>query len=666
MNYKKQKGFSLVDALLAVGVLGTVMYLSIQSDVFINSEKKAKIYADQTKGYVNDYMQELAVKLDSKINESELRALSVSGLTSTNDSYQDYSWSAYYYAELIKSYKKGNKNPMMLVPLKVNDAISITRQKPCLLLYYDNTLNKGEFGGIVYYTDDGDMKHTKQDFILSANKYDANFFSYFKDANKSPSKTNIFSPSGWYPSQKVIDFMKTNQCGNGGGVLSNNSLMVNLQTISGFNSRLFSIDSVQRTSDQKVGVFITATGAFDPTKLPNGLANNNTLKSALNSTSDIILKKDSINGNVLLKRIENSGTGYNDTTLQIGSSNNTDSNTAFLTNAIQPNKVIAAGTACGYNDVGKIAVASRVDINSSQSVGRNLVVCTQNEGLCAAQGNYCYLPIRQNEFVFNNSNGVEDASTKKFICPSYAPYLKTFSGQNSSEAQINIFLNTNVSVSGDTYSNSATVSAVAYGAGATFNPNRGRDNRENCASTFNLNSNNYSSAFYLLPKGYDISSLVYLNNSNILIVQCVNYDINHVAMPNHILKSINFSTTTDGSSFSIKELAGSYEIISTTNSEKIETPIGVKVRTGSPDCNNACSTLNTTLGGGWGNTASAFDPSLSNVQLTITGVDPTSKCVCSKREGYFLTGLAEIKFPSLSNIPPITSVTCSTMPQYGF
>lgn len=406
---KKNKGFSLLDSMVALTILGTVLTLYYSNQANINNYKISKIYANQTNVYARDFANQLQVQ--NKVN---------SKTSNGSDIYKNVSD-----YDIYKNQLTSNNTPILLT-LNNYDKKGANGLQPCLALYE----NAG-YGmrGIVYYVGDGSYKpqQSQEKMLMRALTYDNGYVAAYlmdnsKILNSSKNKfnNNVISYNGWSPSNSILKYIKENGCGNTNLKLIPNTLIVNMEMFPEFNNRLIAISGLQKSTDQS---YSAING--DQRYLPNHIFNNNTLKSNLLIGTKVLLNKDNNT------TINISNPGAQSTTLNFGNDSSNDNNTAFLTSAIQPNVSILNGAPCSSNDVGKIAIEQNTAIiqgGNTSNLSRNLVSCSYNTALCTtlnSQGSsYCYLSIKPKTLVFNSQTGGNLATNGQFVCPAYAPFLR--------------------------------------------------------------------------------------------------------------------------------------------------------------------------------------------------------------------------------------------------
>lgn len=617
-NLNKQKGFSLSEGLFALLLFGSVLLWDFRLTEDINIYKKAKVYSEQTYNYANLFSNYLAINNSTKVDIQ-------------SNIYQNVNNYSYYKSQLINIAKaNGKKQSMMIIPLNSYDNKSIFHQYPCMLLYYDNSANQNEMMGLIYYAGGYDVKDSDKIVLRALNfnpRFNLGYFTNNSSMYKFTQKTNggnILDSNGFVPNQSLIDYISKNACkyNNKDYYLSKTSIMFNMQLMTEFNDKLIAVSGIKRTTDQTADMLLNESGLTNKMLLPGHIFNDNTLKSNLELSNQLILKKNSnVENDPQNYAIKLSGT--NDAKmLNIGQNSNNDNNTAFITNSIQANNTIRVGSPCEQSEIGKVAVSGRETIRQGAGeyeLARNIVTCSKNLTLCPS--GYCYLSIKQTKFSFNNPNGLEDSSTGLFRCPSYAPYVASFS-TTTSAANVDVFrnlgngmLNTN-----STLKNVKTDNGHAQYPSIDLNPS----NSISLSRYYNCSGNCSANGKWSYVQSYDVSEA----------------NINH----------------------------GNRDTLSYANVEKLNGNTTLRVNSLWNNCSNVCPNLNEKYGYNWvdATTIVHVSPDRGDIDGTpiVLGGVSGSRCACAKMGGagndYFY-GLAIID----NNPVHIQSVTCSNYPNYS-
>lgn len=612
---KKQKGFSLMEGMFALLLFGSLIILDYRQNNEIEIFKKAKIYSDQTYAYANQFTN----YLNSTDNKN---------LTVKNDVYQNIPNLNIIKKQLIQdSSISGKKSAMKIISLNNLDGKSIFQQYPCLLLYYDNNAGQNEMMGLLYYAGGNSNLKSQDEIVLKAiNKNSVYNVGYFSNNSKittySKSKfnSNMISNNGFIPNQTLINYIKNNACIYNGKsyFLSDNSLMLNLQMMTEFNDKLISVSGLQRTTDQTSDTLLDESGTTNKLLLPGHIFNNNTLKSGLQVTNQLIMKKSTVNSqenNPNNYTIKLSGT-TNKEMLNFGqNSNPNDNNTAFIVNSIKSNTTVRVGTSCDVSEIGKVAVSGAETITQGGKIydlARNIVTCSKNTTLCPT--GYCYLAIKQTKFTFNNPNGLEDANGF-FRCPSYAPYVSAYTTSQGTP-NVDVFRN----IGGITTANSQLKNVHV-------------DNGNSTWSDININPSNSQSLsrYYGFPTGGKWAFVNYMNFSDENIVH------------------------------------GTRDNLSYANVQKINGNTTLSVSSTWSNCSNICPNLNSKYGASWVDATTIYHvaPGRADINGTpvVTGGPSATRCTCAKMgetgNDYYY-GLAIIDYSSVH----ILAVTCSNYPTY--
>lgn len=211
--------------------------------------------------------------------------------------------------------------------------------------------------------------------------------------------------SGWQIDSGSMFLSNYAECG---GVLTNNSLAVNLDLMPQWNQDLQPAYSLLRGEDKMIG----------QKSLPGHIKNANTLKSNLyfNAGTGIILdNSDQINPTKLGISYYSAGTG--EAILGLGSS----VATKLVSDSFQPELLFKPGDSCSLPEEGKVVADGGIPGVASKLIARSTLVCTQNDLLCG-DGNYCYLTSIPNQITFRNIlKGIQNADSQ-FICPKSVPF----------------------------------------------------------------------------------------------------------------------------------------------------------------------------------------------------------------------------------------------------
>lgn len=628
--FKKQRGFGLMESLMALVVFGGIISLAATQEHEITVLKKAKIYSDQTFAYANQFAEYL--KSNNKVKTS---GKSVSG--NPNEIYKNVSQYSVYKKQLIDLKTAGVEKPMIVFSLPNYDRTSIMlKQTPCMVLFYDDSKGQNEMSGLVYYSTPTSSKEiTDQDKItLNAINFSPAFnFGYFKDnSNISKSSLNklsngIISKNGVYPNSDLINFIKnpSNQCN--GGVLADDSLLLNVQMLTDINTKLIANSGLSRASDQTADDLLNSDGTTNLSLLPNHMSNNNTLKSSMTANSVIFAGADSANATNKIS-VSNGMV----LTGKLSSQSMTDNSSAILSSSIQPNTVVQVGSACLLTEVGKVAIARKETFKNAGvdvELARNLASCSISKDLCKNATNSCYLPLKSSKIEFTNPNGVE-GDDKTFMCPAYAPYVANFASNADGIKNVEVFLG---GPSGRTTGGSIKVSV---------------DNGNAQFPTLTISNNYVPASEQYSPAGNRISR-------TLGTPQRVGY------WPK--ATNIDFGSTTKGNNGISLGNASVQNIYPSSGSGQSGSAIGLKISETFGSCASVCPNLNSILGGGgdWRQASDIAYDTRGMQPITVSGVTNTH-CGCANAtiNPEWIDGLATI-----DNVPAhITSVTCTSAPDY--
>lgn len=604
-SFKKQAGFSLMEGMFALLLFGSLMVLDFRQSNDVEKYQKAQVYSNQTLNYATKFSNWLQINEDSKQSADQ------------TGYYQNLSNLDSLKSQLIKQATNNNvKYAMIIQPLPTFDNKSMYNQKPCLLLYYDNTAGQNEMMGLMYYAGGKSNLRNQEEIVTRAVAYNPlNNLGYFSKNNTNKTGINfdkesngVISLNNWNPKNKLINFVETNACVYNGQsyYITPNSLMFNMQLFTDFNNKLISNSGLQKSSDQTADALKDSSYETNSLFLPNSIFNNNTLKSNLKIGQRVIMQESSSGDSVIAL-----GTGANDTQmLNFGKTNANDNDTAFLTSAIQPSTTISTGTACLEEEVGKVLIANRETV-ANEEVARNVLTCSRNKQLCST--GFCYLPIKPLSYTFSNPNGVENPTTGQFKCPNYAPYIEDyFPKQSSTTPNVDIFRNNGFNTT----------------AGSVLNLVKLDDGNNHHQNQVLQNQN--VSRYYRCTTG---GGSCYSNGKW------------------SYLELIDFSSITQGNrvSLPLTSITTSKTTINTSNSFS--------------DCTNVCSNLNGTYGSGWQDfmTVTMYNAD-TNVTSPVPALVPTGKCACARIVNDWFYGIALIED---TGRPHLTSVTCSNYPKYN-
>lgn len=609
-----QKGFSLLDSLVALVIFGTILAIYERQEYNNQLNLTAKSYADKTLTYANFYVDYLnSTKQQIATSDTQKPYLNISWyqfyeqLLKTNPSkvYYISPEQVYQFTDKISN-KPSTKYNVWNTQLPES---TIFHEFPCVALGWNAKL--GSMYGIMYYASDGKKYKNK---INIATK--AGLTIQSKGAIYTVDKMNtvkILSPDGWQPNFYF-------PISNGGattckGYISPNSPIINLDMFLGFNQRMLQVNSLLKTNDQKYNSN-NLTANNNTRYLPGHILNSNTLKSNItlgNGEAITFDKTKNIALNVAY------GTD-NSATLNMGT-NATGDSTVLLADTIQPNAAFQSGQSCTIDEIGKTVInAGNPNNNPNDPIAlkasKNLLVCTNNKLLCSNTGNNCFLPANQNKFNFMAASGGSlTDSTGNFMCPSYAPFA---SNANAAPAYPNVLVFVNNGSGGQT--SGATISAYMDNGNATWQ-------WENIG-----NSGPYYYVYYGQWKWFTSIDFAKISGT----------------------PTLSLPTSSGYITGSISDGATTYTVNKGYNIQSIGS------------CSTACNTLGGTIGGGtWDDINKIV---VKNGCGTYNGVThctqvvniPSGACGCGRLNGTRLDGIAMIKA-----IPTtLQSIQCSNTPDY--
>lgn len=656
--YKKNKGFSLIESVLALALLGSSFYMFYRNADNVETQKKANSLNKQTSFYANEWANNLMLKniLFSQ-NQNNNKYLN------TGPEYSNYDRLLF---DLLRTQSGYIVEPIEKQPYGTNQfytaSDSMFRQIPCVLVYNNGTFNGNtEMGAILFYVSPTNSNFYKQKNIafIASNKTPQTTGFYTTDTNYGVN--GLVSASGWSPNQKLLNIMKTG-AGTCGGQLANNSIYYNLNMITTFNDKQLAINGIKKSSDSSVGSFTNSNLTQNSKYLPGHIFNNNTLKSSLNVQNNIVFAENTLAGSQKVQ-IEKTTDASNNATLSLEGSNNAV-NTGFVTNSVQATSSIMAGTLCTSNEVGKIMTqgAEKSIIDGTQ-LSRSIVVCSRNQQLCNG-GEYCYLPTKERSFTFNaGANGLQDANGN-FKCPSYAPFLSSYTQEDSSPNTV-ILYNVSSSLSQSLYT-SQNVNFEMSGFNGYKHRSDWLDKIELWGENGNFTSGKkmYYSRWNKQQNGRPITGLGYCVNQTQL--DCYNAG-NRLYSP--IISKFDFTKTSFSNGF-YNNLVG-----------YTQTPIGGPYtglsKNSSYNCKSTCDSLNSS------SFMNLVDSSYWRELKTTDFLEsqpliikPNNSCVCARFSGTgkevnpitqeiipeaYIVGLALLTSSTVSNLK---SATCSSMGSY--
>lgn len=428
---KKQRGFGLLDSLVALAIFGTVLTLYVRETQDINEIKLAKNYATNSITDAKEFAKQLQT-FDTAYSEA-----------SYSDSKRNIYKNVSYYEEYKGTLRTSPDSVITIAPSGWDSkyqAKNIFNEKPCLSLAYNASTDT--MYGIMFYvytTDKGKEPTFKNKAKLVQRSLvslkgtgvayvDSETAQHF---NRNRYNNNTLSLTSWSPNNLDKLVSGSSICG---GKLAHNSVIINMDMLPEFNQRLIAVNGLVKSTSQN---------NTNQSYLPDHLFNANTLKSNLSVDNVILSSGANASESVIMNVV-----GTNNKTLNIGNNQSDDNNTAFLVSSIQPNTSVVSGTSCGSDEVGKVAIAGSED---ASLLSKGLLSCSKNSTLCST--GYCYLPSKDNlvSFYAKDNQKLED-KTGTFICPSYAPFYKSsvINGSSVNNASVQVLINSGGATTGAT------------------------------------------------------------------------------------------------------------------------------------------------------------------------------------------------------------------------
>lgn len=424
---KKQRGFGLLDSLVALAIFGTVLTLYVRETQDIHEIKLAKNYATNSITDAKEFAKQLQT-FDTAYSKTYYK-------DNSNNVYKNVS----YYEEYKGTLRTSPDSVITIAPSGWDSKYQLTNifgEKPCLSLAYNASTDT--MYGIMFYVADKETTHKNKAKLVQRSllSLKGTGIAYVdsktaQSFNQNRYNNNTISLTSWSPNNLDKLISGSSICG---GKIATNSIIINMDMLPEFNQRLIAVNGLVKSTSQN---------NTNQSYLPDHLFNANTLKSNL-SVDNVVLS----NGVNASESVVMNVVGANNKTLNIGNNQTDDNNTAFLVSSIQPNTSVVSGTSCGSEEVGKVAIAGSED---ASLLSKGLLSCSKNATLCST--GYCYLPSKDNlvSFYAKDNQKLED-KTGTFTCPSYAPFYKSsiLNGSNVNNASVQVLINSGGATTGAT------------------------------------------------------------------------------------------------------------------------------------------------------------------------------------------------------------------------
>lgn len=411
--------------------------------------------------------------------------------------------------------------------------------------------------------------------------------------------------SGWSIDEGLFFLNGAAECG---GRLANNSLAVNMDLLLDWNQHLQRAHSLMRGEDKTSG----------QQSLPGRLKNSNTSKSNIYFVKDNgVVFDNSVKRDPIKLSILYNGQGAGSATLGIGSLESVS--VKLVSDSIQPDLFIDAGTKCNPQEEGKTVADRGIPGQTNSIIARSTLVCSKNGMLCS-NGGYCYLTSIPNQITFRNTNqGIQD-KYGQFRCPGAVPFAVNVQTGVLGGGQIYVFYNEG----GAPISNKIN----AYLGYTDGSKNWDMYNGQMLKTDFN----NAKDRSELL--GLDFSTIT---GTAVYVTDTFSADISN--NPNYTI---------------LIGTIGNYS-----------TPVGYSIQTNTDDCHTTCSGISRQLGNKWQLLGTQRQARIGDRDyLELRSSEPGCGCERTDFSGVNpdnYNGLAVV----IGNVKPvILSVTCSNMPLY--
>jgi hypothetical protein len=392
----RNMGFSIIESMIALAFLAAVMSGILLFDSNNSVQKDAKILSTETEAF--------AVAFANYMSHNHILLSQLASITT----------------------------PVTLSPqeLGVSWPIDLSSknqygQVPCVTIS-KNPANE-ELEALMYYVGgSSDISAKSLNFVRSASAHLGSKGGILLNGA-------IQGNSGWQIARDSIFLNNAIKCG---GVLTNNSLAINLDLMPQWNQNLQPAYSLLRGEDKIVGL----------QSMPGHIKNANTLKSNLyfNAGAGIILD-DSEQANPTKLTVSYNSERTGEATLDLGSS----VSTKLVSDSFQPDSFFKPGDGCSSLEEGKTVADGGVSDAANKLLARSVLVCTQNDLLCGT-GNYCYLTSIPNQITFRNIlRGIQNVSNQ-FICPKSVPFAMNVQTGLLGGGHIYAIVNTGGTVSSNT------------------------------------------------------------------------------------------------------------------------------------------------------------------------------------------------------------------------
>ncbi|MBP9742420.1 MAG: prepilin-type N-terminal cleavage/methylation domain-containing protein [Burkholderiales bacterium] len=363
----KQRGFNLVETMLALALLTTFLAALAMFSASNMRKKEAKVLASQTEAFALEFAQYMHANREQITSDANSKPVTLS-------------------SQLLKSDWPANIA-----------AKNLFNQTPCVTIIKNLATNNLE--AILYYVGGNDITTANQLEIVHSSSV------FLGSKGGTLANGEILGNSGWQVTNNSEFLSGATQCG---GTISKNSVAINLDLLPNWNLDLQPPSSLFRGVDTQSGLL----------SLPGHVKNANTSKANIyfNNSNGIVLDNSNPDNKTRLSVLY-SGQGTKTPTIGFGDK----TSTALIGDTFKTNSQFQSGELCNSDEVGKVVTDQGLNNRTNSYLTRSTLVCTQNDMLCG-QGNYCYLPSVQNNIVFQNNLVGIQGSSGRFICPAEVPY----------------------------------------------------------------------------------------------------------------------------------------------------------------------------------------------------------------------------------------------------
>ena len=366
-NNRKIAGFSMVDTLLAVGVMGVIAPVFIQAYLHDKLKKQAVEYADQTKTYAKAFARVIT------------------------DNYSTYHKAAAASPGLTQVIRGSQLQSSGYLPAGVSYK-NIYRQIPCVSIRLNSSNNQLE--AMMFYVLPSGIPNK-----LTNIQGKSTMLAFGGEAGMVNDDTSV-SGANWNLPGSSPFFTASGNCD--AGTIPKFSVAVNLAMLPEYSSNLQDDPTLHRNQDN-----VSGTTGGDQNNL-NTMQTDITMQTK--NTAGVYNKPSGIfmtgNANAPTNAVFiGSGRSAQMANLAPGASYSSSPNTVVLQNGdfkastLQPNKTATPFTPCKYdsnkpNDPGANEIGQIITDSLGNIYQRQQLICTYNPTYCSGSSSKsCYLPI---------------------------------------------------------------------------------------------------------------------------------------------------------------------------------------------------------------------------------------------------------------------------------